>query len=179
MSLLLTIPDGDTWPERAVASVHRRGFLGGYPHLCEDCLLMAQVLRLAEEVGEVEAAKRASGHGPAWVEELADVAIVCAQVAWLTGMDLPSLAAPQTQLAGTTLPIELAKLMRSLRKAAPGSYGEIHAGLQRMVWVAKTLAAQCGAQLAPIITAKLEADEQRGQLHGSAPAGWVNMTASG
>ena len=62
-------------------SVARRGFFDGD----KDAALVAQFMRLAEEVGELARSWR---KGNLDHDELADVAIVCASIAHLEGIDL-------------------------------------------------------------------------------------------
>ena len=68
-------------------SVRRRGFLDGdQAEAFSDDLLMAQLGRLMEEVGEFARSCR-SASGPS-VSELADIAIVCGAIANHMGWDL-------------------------------------------------------------------------------------------
>lgn len=67
----------------AVDSVMRRGFHSAKASqfVYQDTLLTAQVVRLSEEVGEVNRTLR-KGDGPGMLSELADVMIVCCQIAY-------------------------------------------------------------------------------------------------
>jgi NTP pyrophosphatase (non-canonical NTP hydrolase) len=177
-----TLPMGDSWTEKAVRSVYRRGFYGGFPHLAGEPQLMAQFIRLSEEVGEEERARLQMSHTPshhtagALAEELADVAIVLAQIAWLTGMEAGVAEAVSHSIRtieGTTLPAELGELGRALRKAEPGRYEPVHLRIVRMAALCRILASQRGYNLEDLILRKLAQDEERGQLHGHLPAGWV------
>ena len=78
--------------ESAVSSVMRRGFHSAKASefVYDDTLLTAQVVRLSEEVGEVNRTLR-KGDGPGMLSELADVMIVCCQIAYrldVSGDDL-------------------------------------------------------------------------------------------
>ena len=73
----------------AVESVRRRGFWdhGNLPPATRNHRLMAQVLRLGEEVGELSRAIR-KGHWPDVQAEGADVYIVLAQIMGMLFIDL-------------------------------------------------------------------------------------------
>jgi NTP pyrophosphatase (non-canonical NTP hydrolase) len=67
-------------------SVERRGFLDGdQAEAFQDDVLMAQIGRLMEEVGEFARSCREQGPSPA---ELADIAIVCGAIAHHLGINL-------------------------------------------------------------------------------------------
>ena len=80
---------------RAVHSVKARGFHERAPALAHHSGIMAQLMRLTEEVGELARAVRKAD----WVDiygdqvadsitsELADVFVVLANVAWMLGVD--------------------------------------------------------------------------------------------
>ena len=73
--------------ENAGKSVRRRGFLdSGQGDWAADPILMSQVLRLQEEVGEFARSFR-SENGPSFTE-LADIVIVCAAIAEYEGWSL-------------------------------------------------------------------------------------------
>jgi hypothetical protein len=76
----------------AAGSVDRRGFFNIAPGLTKHEGVMAQHVRLVEEVGELSRALRKDdGSDEAYrarCEELADVVIVCASMAHVLGIDL-------------------------------------------------------------------------------------------
>ena len=73
---------------KAINSVMRRGFhrAKASEFVYHDTLLTAQVVRLSEEVGEVNRTLR-KGDGPGMLSELADVFIVCCQIAYRLDVD--------------------------------------------------------------------------------------------
>lgn len=143
--------------DRAVASVIARGFHTTEPsnHIANRWL-MAQFVRLVEEVGEWEESQG--------VSELADVVIVCAQIAYLLGLELYEdvfIFAPATD---GNLPALLGALARGLRK---NDATMIATALSCLIGEAVGAAkARKIYDLRLVIMAKLNADEKRGFLHG-------------
>jgi hypothetical protein len=144
---------------QAVESVHKRGFHSAVPSIhFHNVRLMAQLARLAEEIGE---------WSESWgnVSELADVVIVVAQVAWLLQVDLheSTFDVPTSQTAN--LSEMLGTLTRGLRK---NDATMIAMSLNCLVADCVLLARENGVlDLKFIIQAKLTADEKRGYLHGA------------
>lgn len=155
----------------AVESVQRRGFYDFLPPVTlgtfdEAPTILAQFLRLVEEVGEFMASRMSSEESQH--DELADVAIVWCQLANLTGypvkMEFRAQTYPQTQ----HLIMQLGQLARALRKLTDtdceaGQFGSIHPALAEMERTIMTLAP---GNFDDIVRAKLAADEKRGVLHG-------------
>lgn len=148
--------------QQCVASVQRRGFHTERPPLhFHNAPLMEQFNRLVEEVGEWS---ESGGN----VDELADVVIVCAQVAYLMGVELSEAVFDIPHSTGTNLVEMLGTLARGLRRNDSTMYA---LALSCLVGDCVLLARENGeADLRARIVAKLAADEQRGYLHGREPS---------
>lgn len=147
--------------ERAVVSVHGRGLPTAVPPLhFHNTRLMMQMVRLVEEIGEWHESEHE-------INELADIVIVCAQVAWLLGVQINEAVfeAPGAFSEDANLAEMAGMLARSLRK----NDGTMMAmSLACLVGDCVALAqAQGCPDLRPVIEAKLAADEKRGFSHGS------------
>lgn len=163
------VPDNDHISAQAVRSVYNRGFYDSTPPVAKRDHVMAQFLRLSEEVGEVMEARHRRAPKDEQATELADVYIVVCQLAWLSGlpgaMQLGRLAMP-----GTTLPIELGHLARALRKW-DGTLSQatgVHYSLMRLAGLCYTMSDQCGVKLEERVSQKLGQDEARGYQHAEA-----------
>lgn len=145
----------------AVQSVYSRGFhtVVPAPNICNP-RVMAQLVRLGEEIGEFEEAKTKVQA----VSELADVVIVCAQLAWLLGIGLNE-SIFRTSALDASLPMAYGTLCRGLRK---NDETMIDVSLRLLVASCAALAREneCN-DLGPAIEAKLAADEKRGWMHGA------------
>lgn len=163
------LPTDDSIPAAAVRSVAARGFYDSTPWAAKQDHVMAQYLRLVEEVGEYHSARVRNRHNrAAQAAELADVAIVVAQIAWLTGLRLSSLG--RMPLPGTAFVVEVGELGRALRKWDGSTLGAstVHLCLMRLSALAYISADQIGQRLDSVILEKLNADEGRGYQHGGA-----------
>lgn len=169
MSTLPALPNNDHISAQAVVSVHARGFYDTTPVATGYAHIMAQMLRLGEEIGEVMNARHKRQPKPEQAVEVADVYIVVCQLAWLTGlpgaMQLGRMAMP-----GTTLSIEYGELCRAVRKwdGSLANATGVHYALMRLAGLCYTMSEQAGAKLEDTVTAKLTTDETRGYQHGAA-----------
>lgn len=152
-------------------SVGRRGFHDQAPPVFADPVLGAQIAWLAAEAAEYEEAWRAADDDLG-LTELADMAIVLAQIAWLVGRDPDGLSqARYLKLGGTTIMIVVGHVGHEATRMRAGRNTDLmwRALLQAMAYI-YTRAAQkhnTGADaLDGIIRQKLAADESRGALHG-------------
>lgn len=148
---------------RAVQSVYNRGFhtVVPAPNICNP-RVMAQLVRLGEEIGEFEEAKTKLQ----LVSELADVVIVVAQLAWLLGVDLNE-SIFKTSALDASLSMAYGTLCRGLRK---GDATMIDVSLRLLVASCAALARENECDdLRPAIEAKLTADEKRGWMHSVNP----------
>ena len=159
------LPDTDTIAAEAVRSVHRRGFYDSTPHVANDPHVMAQVLRLVEEVGEFQHARLYNAPTHEKAKEVADIAIVAYQLAWLTGVPLDALH--PKPLASTSFSVEVGALARALRKWTGRTLdnASIATALARIMALCYITCEQMGQQLAVVVADKLAADEQRGYQH--------------
>lgn len=153
MNLLTTIF------QECVESVRRRGFYDARPAFhFHNALLMAHVCRLAEEIGEWQ---ESGGN----VEELADIVIVCAQIAYLMDVELSEATFEIPGSVGANLGEMLGTLARGLRRNDRTMYSM---ALSCLVGDCVLLARANGEEdLRARIVAKLAADEKRGYLHGA------------
>lgn len=161
------LPEEDTIEAQAVRSVHRRGFYDSTPFVANDPHIMAQVLRLVEEVGEYQHARLHNAPKNDKAKEVADIAIVAYQLAWLTGVPLDALHRPASPLASTSFSVEVSALMRALRKwdGVTSHNTAIATALTRIVALCYESCEQAGYPLAVTVSEKLMADEQRGYQH--------------
>lgn len=160
------LPQDETLAAEAIRSVHRRGFYDSAPLAAHNEHLMAQFLRLVEEVGEYQQARTYNAAKPDKAKEVADIAIVAYQIAWLTGAPLDMLHGG-IQLASTTFAAEVGTLARALRTwtGRTADARPITTALQRIVALCHIVAEQMGMRLPDLVAEKLAADEQRGYQH--------------
>ncbi len=165
--MLHPLPDTDTIAAKAVRSVHRRGFYDSTPHVANDPHVMAQFLRLVEEVGEYQHARLHNSPTDEKAKEVADIAIVAYQLAWLTGVPLDMLHRQAAPLASTSFSVEVGALARALRKWTGRTLdnASIATALARIMALCYITCEQMGQQLAVVVADKLAADEQRGYQH--------------
>ena len=161
------LPEEDTIAAEAVHSVHRRGFYDSTPPVASDPYVMAQFLRLVEEVGEYQHARLHNAPKEEKAKEVADIAIVAYQLAWLTGVPLDALHQQAAPLASTSFSVEVGMLARALRQwtGRTRDNGAIATSLVRTVALCYITCQQCGLHLASVVADKLAADEQRGYQH--------------
>lgn len=159
------LPDDDTIGAQAIRSVHRRGFYDSTPPAANEPHVMAQFLRLVEEVGEYQHARLYNAPTHEKAKEVADIAIVVYQLAWLTGVPLDALQ-PKA-LASTSFSVEVGTLARALRKWTGRTHdnASIAAALTRLAALCHITCQQCGLSLPVVVADKLAADEQRGYQH--------------
>lgn len=160
------VPAGEHITAQAVRSVHARGFYDSTPPAAKADHIMAQVLRLAEEIGEVSDARRKRLTKDEQATEIADVYIVVCQLVWLTGMS-PSMQLGRLAMPGTNMSIELGELTRALRKwsGAIADAAAVHYALMRFAGLCYTMSDQCGVKLEERVAEKLGADGRRGYQH--------------
>ena len=166
-----TAPTGDTIWDEAVRSVMRRGFYATLPPVTEGGahgLLLAQFLRLVEEAGELSEAWRKYPYGveEALQAELADMAIVLSQMAYITGLPMADLDNVGPEMAGILTPSEaVGGIGRALRKW-DGISEPVAIRDSIMVAMAVILFNDHVMLEDEDVAKKLAADELRGQLHG-------------
>jgi len=172
----------------AVASVQQRGFHRPHniPELARYPLLAAQILRLAEESGELAGAI-ANGVWPDEIgDEAADVMIVAFQIAHLTGqtvqrlrpgLDGDYLRPESLGLLGLQAGRAVGELCRAIRKNQPALI-DANLGLLWLTLSRLVVAAGAG-ELADCILAKLPRDEERGELHGEPAPDAVGTNGNG
>lgn len=174
--------------DACVTSVRGRGFWEYVPQICagegNSQVIMAQMLRLVEEVGEFSAAStNADSTLLQTVEELADVAVVWSQLAALTGLEGAMIERARNEWAAGAQPPfrgdlaqHVGRLARALRKVSGGDYDESWPPLLALLWVIEDTArhlltfASESSELYDfdnIVLRKLAADERRGHLHGA------------
>lgn len=168
--MMRTQPAGHDVCSEAVRSVIRRGFHGRTPPATQQPELMAQFVRLVEEAGELDAARRRLRDRYAVGAELADVLIVASNLAWTAGMDPSALSVARFDPLRELWPL-VADLARALRKYNhdPRPVEEALLALAAYCWSDAGKPAM-GIDLEDAITEKLIADETRGALHGDQPA---------
>ena len=175
-SNLPALPANDHISSKAVLSVHSRGFYDTAPVVTSYAHIMAQLIRLGEEIGEVMSARHKRAAREAQAVEVADVYIVVCQIAWLTGlpgaMQLGRMAMP-----GTTLSIEYGELCRALRKwdGSLCNATGVHYALMRLAGLCYIMVDQCGQRLETLVDGKLAQDELRGYQHGGVQDGKENQ----
>jgi hypothetical protein len=170
------LPVEDTADAAAVRSVYTRGFYDSISFAAGSSLVMQQVLRLTEEIGEYDqAAGNPAYSSKAALEELADCRIVLAQIAWLTGYP----AGNVRRLAGyalhapQTLGEMLGQLARQLRKAPAGKYDQVWEVITTFYARLYKEAVDLGVSprdFDKAVYVKLEQDESRGYQHTGKPA---------
>lgn len=160
----------------SVHSVCQRGFHNFPPSATTNWRIMAQFIRLTEEVAEFTEANLWEPRSEKTRDEIADVLIVLSQLAWLTGMEPSQLAARPAVTSSTVetepnkrnITIVLGTLARALRKMNQDTHA-VHAAIsslaQQMHFRCKTAGFK---DIESVILAKCAADEQRGKLHGAA-----------
>lgn len=146
-----------------VESVQRRGFHDNPPPAARYPQLMAQFLRLVEEIGEWEEA-----HPPETaIGELADVYIVLCQIAHL--LDMADSAVDGIQPAGPASVEDVGelrnKLARALRAHDDGWHLRAQFATKQLLAQVLSWAAWAKVDFPATVRTKLAADEQRGQLH--------------
>ncbi len=166
----IALPAGLDPCSEAVRSVWRRGFHGHMPPAATDSAVMAQFVRLVEEAGEFDQARRRLKDHHVQAAELADVLIVASNLAWVTGLDPAILSEARFGPLRELWPL-VADLARALRRYDRD---------RRPIWDAlKEIAAYCWTEaskpalatnLAGVMADKLAADEGRGRLHGDSGA---------
>lgn len=173
---MLALPGGVDPYSASVRSVWKRGFHAVPPPATTNWRIMAQFIRLAEEIAEFTESNLWEPRSEKTKDEIADVLIVLSQLAWLTGMDVSSLAARPVVASSTVetepnkrnITIVLGTLARALRKMNQDTHA-VHAAIsslaQQMHFRCKTAGFK---DIESVILAKCAADEQRGKLHGAA-----------
>lgn len=163
---LPALPKSDHISSRAVLSVHSRGFYDTAPIVTSYAHIMAQLLRLGEEVGEVMSARRKRAAKEAQAVEVADVYIVVCQIAWLAGLP-GAMQLGRMAMSGTTLAIEYGELCRALRKwdGSMANVTGVHYSLMRLAGLCYIMVDQCGQRLEALVDNKLAQDELRGYQH--------------
>ena len=165
-----TQPAGHDVCSEAVRSVIRRGFHGYTPPAANQPEVMAQFVRLVEEAGELDAARRGMRNRTVIGSEIADVLIVASNLAWAVGFDPSALNVARFDPLRDLWSL-IADLARALRKYTtdPRQIEEAILAIAAYCW--------CEASKHPIdvdledaIAYKLISDEMRGPLHGDQPA---------
>ena len=139
------------------------------PHLhFHNTQLMAQFAHLAESIGAwceaetMHTTPKGSRRGDVAIhdsEQLADIVIVCAQVAWLLGVEISETVFDLPETGRPDPPELLGRLARGLRQA---NWTLCAMALACLVADCAQLArARSGTDLRAVIKAKLAADEQR------------------
>ena len=162
MTPLPTLPTEDDPASEAVRSVVRREFYVIDLPITGNRAIMAQFLRLVEEVGEYEF-EIEEGNDEAACDELADVFIVMSQIAWLTGMDPAQLWTAKQDIDMFSMSLYVGIVARWLRK---NKLGILHDELQNMAALIHNTARQRNIDFESVVRAKLAADELRGVRHG-------------
>jgi len=163
----IALPAGMDPCSEAVRSVWRRGFHGHMPPAATDAAVMAQFVRLVEEAGELDQARRGLKNRLVVAAELADVLIVASNLAWISGMDPATLSGERFDPLRDLWSL-VANLARALRRYDRD---------RRPIWEAlRDIAAYCWSEadkppilvdLAGVMADKLAVDEGRGRLHGN------------
>jgi NTP pyrophosphatase (non-canonical NTP hydrolase) len=162
----INLPVGNGVFSEAVRSVHRRGFYDDVcPIIKQQPMLVAQYGRLVEEMTELDMALSRDPVSRV-AEELADVAIVLAQLFFLT--DFP-LANMYTIGTNDGIEAEIGELWRWLRHWDGIDWGHVHVQLRIVACAINTLAHNLNIDLESAVADKLLADEKRGRLHAGAP----------
>lgn len=167
---------GRTDPYSAsVRSVWERGFHDFPPPATTNWRIMAQFVRLTEEIAEFTESNLWEPRSDKTQSEIADVLIVLAQLAWLTGMDVSTLAARpriassmvETEPNKRNLVIVLGTLARALRKMAEDK-NAVHAAIGSLAQQMHHRCVTAGFKdIEAVIMGKCAADEKRGKLHGA------------
>lgn len=162
MNILL--PTGDDIASEAVRSVARRGFHDTLPEVARNGFVMAQFLRLVEEVGEYRYASSLYSFGSI-ESELADIMIVLCQLAWAYGVEPVLLLRKPVEFGRgrQTWATRLEWLARHMRK---NDLDNVRSAIRGIAIQCNEEAAYLKIDLQKAIGAKLKADEQRGRLHG-------------
>ena len=158
------LPHGDDLFSAAVRSVHKRKFYDEPLPVTKDRALMGQMLRLVEELGEYETAT-----GVAAENELADVAIVLAQVAWLCGLDPAAMNDAKVNHNADGLVEAVGSICRAMRRQ-PWNPVPLRLAILRATATVWAEAARIGASMDVAIAGKLSADERRGYRHNGGGA---------
>lgn len=159
----------------SVHSVWARGFHDFPPPAATNWRIMAQFIRLTEEIAEFTESNLWEPRSEKTRDEIADVLIVLSQIAWLTGMDTAALAArPKTANSEVepephkrNLVIVLGALARALRKMNQDTHA-VHSAIESLAQQMHYRCVTAGFKdIESVILAKCAADEQRGKLHGA------------
>jgi hypothetical protein len=167
MTLALAESDfRQNWATESFRSVYRRGFhdIGSLPVNSKDSYLATQFVRLVEEYFEWQRSQ-----GDEALQELADICIVAANMAALVGVDVADdLHASTSQVSVQTAMEGVARAMRSVRNDAGVQIQDALRTLVQSCGQEARFAIRMDCDFAGVILAKLDADEQRGRLHGGA-----------
>lgn len=173
---MLALPGGVDPYSASVRSVWKRGFHAVPPPAATNWRIMAQFIRLAEEIAEFTESNLWEPRSDKTRDEIADVLIVLAQLAWLTGME-PSQLAARPKIASSTVETEphkrnlvivLGTLARALRKVSEDK-SAVHAAIGLLAQQMHHRCVTAGFKnIETIIVEKCAADEGRGKLHGAA-----------
>lgn len=174
------LPTGTDPYSRSVVSVYCRGFHNFAPPITLDWQVMAQFVRLCEEIAEYTESAQWEPRGDKTKSEIADVLIVLSQLAWLTGMSpewikyhpMPDNPIAEEQTGKQNIMIKLGYLSRALRKCKGDSdktgVMAIHAALRNLARQMHIRCANSGfCDIEAEIERKCKADEERGILHGA------------
>lgn len=174
------LPTAEDVYSKSVVSVYCRGFHNFAPALTLEWRIMAQFVRLCEEIAEYSESSQWAPRSDQTKSEIADVLIVLAQIAWLTGMDpawlqnrpLSNHPEVESSIAKGNIMIRLGFLARSLRKCKGmddrSGKMAIHSALRRIARQMHIRAATAGfTDIEAEIARKCAADEERGILHGA------------
>jgi len=172
---MIALP-GRTDPYSAsVRSVWARGFHDFPPPATTNWRIMAQFTRLTEEIAEFTESNLWEPRSEKTRDEIADVLIVLAQLAWLTGMEPSTLAARpkitnsvvETEPNKRNLGIVLGSLARALRKMSEDK-NAVHAAIGSLAQQMHHRCVTAGFKdIEAVIMGKCAADEKRGKLHGA------------
>ena len=165
-SILPALPTGSDVFSEAVRSVNRRGFHDTVPIMARRALLMAQCLRLAEEVGECAAMWH--GRPGVFAPELVDIAIVLAQISWLTEQQPGTATTAEHSRTVEGMAMAHGELARAIIRCK-STYSEVNARVAEFNALLLDLAEARGIDIEQAIAYKLTEDEQRGHLHGFQP----------
>lgn len=167
------LPGGGGVFAESVRSVARRGFYDVAPVVVGDVRIMAEFLRLVEEIGEfgLEAAMGEAANLDSLADEAADIIIVSSNLFWLAGGDIDGfLPDGEANAPGglaevaRDLPVMVGMLARSLRDTSAG-YAPARERLGRIMGTAWHFMAGVNGSPSERVREKLQRDERRGRLH--------------
>lgn len=159
-----TLPSGGDAYSQAVVSVFRRGFHDKPSGMSDDWMMMSQYLRLVEEVGEFQEAVMWQPSSDAARRELADVMIVLCQLSWLAGMEPAELSEAQ-DVQKRTFCFGIGHLARCLRKDTEEDMSMTQAAIKALAYQVHVRAKQLEMDVAEVMQAKCQGDEERGYRH--------------